>query len=722
MVAISPKIREKVYIGGLNPPRLSGRDILRRLKSLHQIEIESSSIPCEGNDQDEDDEEECDQDSKPYLHITAISKHESDSALSIIHKQYHNVRWKGCKLVVEVAKPHFLERLEEERRQRRSLLKAREAAAETEIDSGQDKESNLSEDPSRIPRRLRVRKKHGDVAVHIDTKPWTVETWSRFNKARTKLKTREEKHMANALAENKQSNGKSVPSVAPLMHRAVHIRFLDEDKPSASRNGKLPASGNDDEDRGMAVSSSESSSTSISSDSDNDSESESSSGGSIDENKEYEWSDDESASQNSNENIKASEDKLERQLNDEKYAWSTDDESSENEQENHSYSALSREYQQTRKISAADEFATGFESKDIKDFEFSDRSSEGENEDNDSDDLVDDVATNMNILSSIFPEMANTKPVDHGSEHSKLNTENGTQAKKSDSKPRQAIMPRFDPSAKSSRKYIVEDENTEENKGNDSIEDLPSEKNEDVDEMDENESGELDSTEAQNDTTTKLPQESSLYEQDKLENVFRDARHAWGADDARATASSPSTKNTTLDSSSDTKTSSFGFNFNLGDSENSNSQQANESSSSNKAFSFSFNVPGQEDEKKTPVIDGDSTTEQKSSENLQTGALSSAKIDSKEGDDHSVGEKAADHVVERHRGLTLPDKDLQKYVDNFFSCNDGARIMQYPEEFMNDEKDRAAWNAERQTLTLDWKRKRKYAMTRIQKRMKVQRR
>ena len=138
--------KERIYIGGLDPPRLSGNDILRRLKSLNQIEVESSVI-CNRKDTD---------DNKPFFHITAVSKHDSDSALSIIAKQYHNVKWKGCKLVVEAAKPHFLDRLEEERRKKATEARVKPTinidrtrklyigGAQKRSDSGYDKQIYFS--------------------------------------------------------------------------------------------------------------------------------------------------------------------------------------------------------------------------------------------------------------------------------------------------------------------------------------------------------------------------------------------------------------------------------------------------------------------------------------------------------------------------------------------------------------------------------------------------
>ena len=69
---------ERIYIGGLNPPQLTGADIVSRLKSL---DIEVLSVIAKEN--------------KPFVHLTATSKG-SDSALEIISRKYNNVKWKGC--------------------------------------------------------------------------------------------------------------------------------------------------------------------------------------------------------------------------------------------------------------------------------------------------------------------------------------------------------------------------------------------------------------------------------------------------------------------------------------------------------------------------------------------------------------------------------------------------------------------------------------------------
>ena len=76
-------IKERIYIGGLDPPRLSSTDVLRRLKAVKGIEIESATCCNNNKDNDDDDDDDSDDDSyingndnKPYLHVTAISKDE----------------------------------------------------------------------------------------------------------------------------------------------------------------------------------------------------------------------------------------------------------------------------------------------------------------------------------------------------------------------------------------------------------------------------------------------------------------------------------------------------------------------------------------------------------------------------------------------------------------------------------------------------------------------
>jgi hypothetical protein len=67
------------------------------------------------------------------------------------------------------------------------------------------------------------------------------------------------------------------------------------------------------------------------------------------------------------------------------------------------------------------------------------------------------------------------------------------------------------------------------------------------------------------------------------------------------------------------------------------------------------------------------------------------------------------------RGLLLPESVVDHYYNKFFELNDGLAIQQDPDGFRNDEAVKADWHKERHALTQDWKRKRKFALSRLQK-------
>mmetsp|Transcript_12916 Transcript_12916/g.20792 ORF Transcript_12916/g.20792 Transcript_12916/m.20792 type:complete len:284 (-) Transcript_12916:67-918(-) len=189
-------------------------------------------------------------------------------------------------------------------------------------------------------------------------------------------------------------------------------------------------------------------------------------------------------------------------------------------------------------------------------------------------------------------------------------------------------------------------------------------------------------------------EEEDVYEQDKLESVFRDVREVW--------EKAPSNKASTpaVDGGSG---GGFTFGFDLDKIDEAGGRQTKVSSNEATSFSFSFNIPGASDKAETKghlISDPDGTAVPV--------------------DDGASNEDAVEDGSRPHRkGLAFPDKDLEGYVDAFFSCNEGERILADPDGFRNDDKEREAWKRERQSLTLDWKRKRKYAMTRIQKRVKI---
>ena len=70
----------------------------------------------------------------------------------------------------------------------------------------------------------------------------------------------------------------------------------------------------------------------------------------------------------------------------------------------------------------------------------------------------------------------------------------------------------------------------------------------------------------------------------------------------------------------------------------------------------------------------------------------------------------------------MPTDVVDNIVESIFygECNDAKQILlDGPDKFRNSDYVKSKWIKERQSLTIDWKRKRKYAQTRIQKRMKL---
>ena len=80
-----------------------------------------------------------------------------------------------------------------------------------------------------------------------------------------------------------------------------------------------------------------------------------------------------------------------------------------------------------------------------------------------------------------------------------------------------------------------------------------------------------------------------------------------------------------------------------------------------------------------------------------------------------ISDSSSAHGRPRRRGLMLPDSAVDHYYNKFFELNDGLAIQRDPDGFRNDEAVKADWHKERHALTQDWKRKRKFALSRLQK-------
>jgi hypothetical protein len=295
-------------------------------------------------------------------------------------------------------------------------------------------------------------------------------------------------------------------------------------------------------------------------------------------------------------------------------------------------------------------------------------------------DLADDIAVNLNILSDLFPEMAATKPAEAADKN--------TEASKTGFERMGTLMPRFDPRDESTQKYLIPE--TE-------LEDDSSESSEQIEKMNDVQD-DSDSSSEVNDDEEKEEQEKEeggaptkgvdpIYEQGKLEDVFREARDAWQVSSNHVAEQEPSSTG-----------GAFTFGFDLGEASSTEQQTGD----SNTGFSFAFNVPDPTAPKETAAK-----------------AATSDEVEASESHDMDIVAEEEKKPERRRRGLRFPQEILEKHQSDFFACNDGSRIMHGLEGFRNDAQVKEKWNKERQTLTMDWKRKRKHAQSRIQKRMKL---
>jgi hypothetical protein len=777
---------ERIYIGGLDPPRLTAQHVLDRFQSMTS---QSNTVEIQNVESKSD---------KPYFHVTAVSTSavapaagdgddekppsSSPTALQVLTSTFNNVKWKGCRLSVQAAQPHFLERLEQEHQERR---KEKEDQAKAEKEAEMKEASSSSSSPSvpppaaegeveagmgeeetppvviksKIPRRLRIRRKFGDAAYHVDQKPWCVEGWSTFTFAMGKQRKRVERHQQEKKEASKLM-GRNMIMPVPLMHRAIHIRFdeggdyghhVDDD--SNEEHSPILAETSDDDDDDADVSSSE--------------ESQSASEGKHDpylgdnkdealaNNQSYAWSDEEDndeapveemskdsnsvvseesepkllpdATDPSKENDEdemesdagsrsqnLTEERLEASAPNENasksavqdapppaentaYQWSSDEDSSDTDNDDTESKYHNRPLVP---VTQSDEFAAGL---DLNEDEDSENHAE---EDKDYEafylakptsfkngDLSNDVTGNLNILSSLFPEVADAQPA-----VVKLSSNPDIEEVKDNAKQTQTgfgasgIMLRYDPNDASTQQFEIAAENPEDNpqiaaQGDSNKEPPASSSDESLEEAENATKDEPKKEDSKEDYSQDQP--VLVYEQKKLEDVFKQARDSWRGGQPAEKDSSPTAGNSSGGA--------FSFGFDLGVPE---PPKAKESQAPG-GFSFGFALP----QDSGP---GSSKTDDNGAEGQNLEPSSSEIL----APSFKVPEK-------RIRGFLFPVDAIEKYKSSFFSANNGNEIIKDLEAFRNDFEVKEAWKKERNALTLDWKRKRKHAQSRIQKKMKI---
>ncbi|GKY95406.1 hypothetical protein MPSEU_000502100 [Mayamaea pseudoterrestris] len=545
---------ERVYIGGFEDARLSGTEIVDRLKSQLSDAVDVQDDVHHGS---------C------FCHINVVSKKEGVSGLDSIIKLYHNVKWKGCKLRVEKAKPHLLERLEAERRERQNKAMRR----------------TLDATPTAsLPRFLKIKQRHGQECWKVDTRPIEVSDWKRFEKLRAKLA----KQSQTAVAANATAGGRKPKP-------AIHFAFAPD--VAVETSGRVDAAADEDDSA-----SSTSSASSV-----------------IDETKGN-------------------------------YAWSDDDSSGSS-----CSSSLDRKAIHQNKLlkepSMIDEFVQALDACSAVSGDSADDASSNSNDSVTG--LEDEVERGLNVLAELFPGVNKTA---HTIDKKAENNVAALGAASAN-----VVMERYDPSQKSAEKYVIS-VSANEVKSHES----------DMSLMEESEA--LETEEVERIDSVHVGDASDVYEEKKLEAVFRHARESF--------VPVVATPNDTQDSAA-----TFSFGFQVDAQEKQNSVDAT-------TFEFSVNVKDQSEPANAPVeaaaeLDGTS----KASSNAEKPTM--------------------------RRKLLFSKEELSSFVEDFFLLGDGPKIRDDLERYRGDEQIHEEWLQERKALTLDWKRKRKHAMSKQRNRHKA---
>ena len=697
--------KQRIYVGGLDPSRgLTVELVASRLQSVEDVEIISindvaiknrddvSCISCKpiSNPKHRIIDEDGDFiDTRNYFYIEARAtdaKRRGSSALELLAKQYHNTKWKGCLLRVEEAKPHILKRLECEREER-DVETAAAAALSIEIKESTAKEGAKE---AKQRRRLKIRQRFGEEAFRVDTYPRQLqldnesnEGWNDFASLRKRMinklesqrkllvdrrkKERRSWTGGKCNKENASSESNDLRSLT-FLNRGIHIRF---DSIGAT---DLTSDNNSSEDVG------EDDDSSSSSDPD-----ESSIIGEDHNHNSYVWSDDGDNDEDNSADINE-EDVLSSESREEDGHEKSDNDgdSIDKKWTKPTKTSNMRGGAQCMKTIVADEFSFGV------DFDFLPSNedtvsvhSDNVNTFNESLDvcLEDDISSNMNILSKLFPEDSfDIKPLAasiyandtaNRSDFSREQLKFGSGLIMQRYDPTKDTDKRFeniDPKVGQAREKFEEKRYQEQNEELSSTENvsLSSESSESSSTKDACDHEEKTATDASASKNAAITKNKDIYEQDELENVFKKSRQAASTNF------------------------SFGFQVPL---------EAKKHDREN-VTTQSYSVACDEAKvAKETSVDGPSAYSDKVEDALR--------------------EKTAPKIKRVRRvGLTIPECDLDEYEDLFFSLNEGSQILKNLDAMKKDEDNQNLWQKERVQLTSDWKRKQKAALSRKVKKIR----
>jgi hypothetical protein len=587
-----------------------------------------------------------------YLHGTV----QDAAQRALVQRTLHNCKWKQCKLSVENAKEDFLTRL------------ARERTNETTTSSTKTTASSRpsSHKPPFTDGTIATQSPVvvTAAAIDADTKDSSLEThrhWRvkrRFGAPVVLVDTHPK--VVSTWTELRVNRSKK-----HYQNRAIHLKFKDND---------------DDNDNAVTTSGQED----LSHEGDEDSDQSASEQGG------FEASSQGDSSSQADLSLDPSNrsDQKTTSMPTDTYVWSSsDDESSSSDDDDedeivvkrandapvsgNGKSSLVQEPECDGEEDSVDDDVTSVSSESEQGSNGSGtRNDSVDNHDVEAIDLGKDMEMNESVLAQLFPDAF---PADTTS--SKL-----LEAKNKKKRKAATTMVRYDPTDQSAQaKYeLSEDEddneqatttqNTKTSNGDKEGETTAKDYVE-TNAMDAEETNAMDAEETNAKTTqqaTGPPPDAYVYEQGQLESVFKESRE----------------QEATLQSQSG-------------------------------AFSFGFDLPALLPDSTTDTATSTVSFPLERQENEPVDALDKDVSQSMEDTTESIG---PDTVTAAKRGPTLFDFPSEELLDSltskfFYGFDDGKRIAENLEEWRNDPTVRESWLQRRAILTLDWKRKRKAALS-----------
>lgn len=762
---------ERIYVGGLDPSRgLTVELVASRLCSVKGVRVLSINDTPIVNDGEpsassnsraiytakrkivDEDGDVVDNQKFFYLRASASSGSESSgsvsvSALELLAKQYNNTKWKGCLLRVEAAKPHFLERLEQEREQRRTDELNKHArlrdAPSTEMDS-----EDAAAARNKTRRRLRIRQRFGEEAYNVDTHPQTIQMssggvgggWKEFGSLHRRLSGKRDKQRKKLMELRRDerrrwaSGGGGARNPMPkesddlrsliFLNRSIHIRFsdddaLDEDGGRSVQSSDGEVYGRFDEEQASSTASVQTSDSSLEERGELDQS---------DKAEDYAWSDDESEGSGQS---STSEERGSGMGNVEtKYQWSDEDSGSSNGssdgrncKQHQSDEELIEQKKGHKKMvdgsaytkaAAVDEFSGGMDFDEMSDElgsrdSLSDDEEQGFPTEEEVDlDMESDIKCNIHILSKLLGEELEERP-----RAQSIDGVNGEDVRADQPKNLSSVFGggiialRYDPTKDESTEVPMKPEPEEDNDADDGESSDSASESPEIEQR-QNKPDMENPLQEKPLIDGKVVPDKDVYEQEKLDEVFKQAKDS----SQPFSFSNLFEKDSSAGEAKDVAP--VGDIYEQDRLEQVFKKARDERPENGEGgFSFGFTAPPAQEEAPSFSF-GFEVGEAKQSpdDELPPTIPTVPEQEVSRVDEPPTQDEKKNVTGQRNRRtgmLLFAEGELDRYEKLFFGLNEGERIISDLEGMRNDEASQEQWQNERQTLTADWKRKQKSA-------------